>query len=188
MDFSPAAVPCREKIPTESWMGPITPETLGRTLWDTHVVHTSPGRVRLRIPVLRRFSHLTGSLEALLRAQPGITDVSVNGWCQSVTLNYDPSYWTSDTITAFSRKLELRQIEEYEFLRAPEDQTVQSWTPFGIQPVTWWKVAAYFTLIVGIILFALPMIPGGTPLLILSSMFFSKASAFSLEEVAVSIV
>jgi len=178
MDSSHAAIPCRE-----------TPGPLGRTLSDTHIVHTIPGRARLRVPVLRYVPHLNEALEELLRAQHGITDVRVNSWCHSVTLNYDSIYWTSDTISAFLQKLELRQIEQYESLRPPRDQVVRRpWAALCPQPSTCWSVAAYFTLVVGIILFVLPMVPGGTPLLLLSTLCFSKAAAFKLEQGVVDIV
>jgi Cu2+-exporting ATPase len=176
MDFSIAAIPCREEIFSPPFIDVIPPETLDRTLRETHIVHTIPGRVRLRIPALRWAHELTGSLEALLGAQPGITGVRVNRWCHSVTVNYDSLQWTSDTVSAFLQQLPRQQIKQYELLR-PQDEAVRaSW----IQPSTCWRVAGYLTLIFGIILFLLPMVPGGTPLLFLSTVCFSMTSSHAV--------
>jgi membrane protein DedA with SNARE-associated domain len=97
-----------------------------------------------------------------------------------VTLNYDSLYWTTDTLSAFVQQLRRSQIEEYEPLRLQDVATSR------IQPSTYWRVAGYFALVFGIILFALPMIPGGTPLLFLSTVCFSKA--LSLEQAAAALI
>ena len=178
MNLSNAAICRREEVLTLVCADSIAPETLDRVLRGTRIVHTIPGRVRLRIPILRLAPELAGSLEALLKAQPGFTGVSVNRWCQSVTLNYDSLYWTSDTINAFLQQLRRSQIEEYKPVVAES----------RIQASTYWRVAGYIALVVGIILFALPMVPGGTPLLFLSTLCFSKADAFKLEQVVAAIV
>src|SRR5262245_60358668 len=62
------------------------------------VVHAIPGRVRLRAPVLKGASALAESLEAMLKAQAGVTGVNVSRRCQSVTITFDPLCWTPDAL------------------------------------------------------------------------------------------
>jgi len=68
---------------------------------DASVVHAVPGRMRLRVRVLRWEPDLAGSLKAFLQAQPGIIDADVNVWAYSVTVNCDPSCWPADVLCAF---------------------------------------------------------------------------------------
>ncbi|HEX4968766.1 MAG TPA: hypothetical protein VFV44_09605, partial [Nitrospiraceae bacterium] len=71
------------------------PAKLTNTLADTSVVHAIPGRIRLRVPALKTSPGLAEPLQRLLRDQPGITEVTVNDWCFSVTVVCDPSKWTA---------------------------------------------------------------------------------------------
>jgi len=48
-----------------------------KSLSDASVVHAVPGRIRLRVPVLRWEPDLAGSLKAFLDAQSGIVDADV---------------------------------------------------------------------------------------------------------------
>ena len=48
------------------------------------------GRVRLRVPALKTSPGLAEPLQRLLRDQPGVTEVTVNDWCFSVTVTCDP--------------------------------------------------------------------------------------------------
>ena len=80
--------------PATSWAAAETrtsPTTLTNTLADTSVVHAIRGRIRLRVPALKTSPGLAEPLQRLLRDQPGITEVTVNDWCFSVTVICDPS-------------------------------------------------------------------------------------------------
>ena len=150
-------------------------QTSEQTLWDTDIIHTIPGRIRLRVPVLKGTPGLAGSLEALLAAQPGIARASVNSRCQSLTVIYDSFYWSSDSLCAFLRQLRCEEIALYELLQSPENEA-PSWIASWIRPAICWKALGYFTLVIGIILAALPMIPGGIPFLFLSTVCFARAA------------
>ena len=67
------------------------PARVTGTLAETSVVHAIRGRVRLRVPALKTSPTWPSRWSELLRDQPGVTDVSVNDWCYSVTVTYDPS-------------------------------------------------------------------------------------------------
>src|SRR5262245_60871009 len=114
-------------------------------LWGACTVHSIPGRVRLRIPALRIEPDLAGSLEALLQALPGITSATVNRWCQSVTVAYDPSVWTPDAINAFVEQLQRHEIEQYEAVRPQQNE--RTWLSNWIEPSTCWRAAGLITLI-----------------------------------------
>lgn len=154
-------------------------KTLGKTFADTSVVHAIPGRIRLRVPTLKSAPRLAALLEVLLKGQPGMTNASVNSWCYSVTVTCDPWRWTPDALCAFLQPLRHEDIEPYELLRVSPDGTTDPLTGRWIQPSTYWKVVAYVALVMGIVLFALPMVPGGVPFLALSSFCFFKAKTLT---------
>jgi len=142
---------------------------------DASVVHAVPGRMRLRVRVLRWEPDLAGSLKAFLQAQPGIIDADVNVWAYSVTVNCDPSCWPADVLCAFLQQVPLEEIEQYKFLPS-SNETANSFLWSRISPSTCWKVLGYVTLVAGIILFVLPMVPGGLPFLVFSTLCFSRAA------------
>jgi heavy metal translocating P-type ATPase len=53
------------------------------------VVHALPGRVRLRLEVLKHRSQLAPQLASVLLEQPGIVSVRSNTWCASMVIVYD---------------------------------------------------------------------------------------------------
>ena len=86
------------------------PAKVTGTLADTSVVHAIRGRVRLRVPALKTSPDLAEPLQRLLRDQPGVTDVSVNDWCYSVTVTCDPSAWTSDRLCEWLQLLTATEV------------------------------------------------------------------------------
>ena len=163
----------------------------------THIIHSIPGRVRLRVPMLKAGSHLSPGLEALLLAQIGIRQVTVNTGCHSVTIVYDPAEWSPESLRKFVQSRGREELEQYASVALEDDVTNQS-------PVNWlqpwrflnttagssgsegavqtgdsvksgyWK-AGYVCMVVGAVLVPVPLVPG-IPLLILSSYFFAKAT------------
>ncbi len=57
---------------------------------DVKVVHFIPGRVRLKVPQLKRSPELKESMEAAFAAIPGVAGIEVNALTGSVLLSYDP--------------------------------------------------------------------------------------------------
>jgi len=96
-------------------------EGLG-TLAATSVAHTLRGRVRLRVPALKTSTDLARRLERLLRDQPGVFEITVNNWCASLTVIYDPSVWTSDRFCAWLQHLSAEEVAAYKPLNEPVDQ------------------------------------------------------------------
>jgi hypothetical protein len=54
-----------------------------------YYVHQVPGRLRIKIPVMKRNPYRAKELQDLLRCVTGITSTSVNTVTGSVTINYD---------------------------------------------------------------------------------------------------
>ena len=170
--------------------GPAGPD---RILFASTVVHAIPGRIRLRVPPLKSDPSLAGSLATLLKAHPTVTDVTVNRACASLTVNYDPTAWTSESLCRFLQELTREEIQAYPSAIAPPE-TQASWTkpwlllpgiggelsakgdsPAGapIKPSFW--MGGYVSLVVGMALLAVPMVPG-IPFLLLSSYYLAKAT------------
>jgi hypothetical protein len=173
------------------------PGKLDGPLAATHVIHSMPGRVRLRVPMPKSGSHLARGLEALLLAQTGVIEATSNIGCHSVTVRYDPAEWTSESLCMF---LQSRSREEFELgasVPLAGDATnpssmiwLQPWRFLNTsgsnpdskgelqtgEPVKsgYWRLG-YASLVVGAVLLPIPLLPG-IPFLLLSSYFFAKAT------------
>jgi hypothetical protein len=163
----------------------------------THIIHSIPGRVRLRVPMLTAGSHLPPGLETLLLAQIGIREATVNTGCHSVTIVYDPAEWSPESLRKFVQSRNREELEQNGSVALEDDVTNQSpvnwlqpWrflnttagssgsegavrTGESVKP-GYWK-AGYVCLVVGAVLVPVPLVPG-IPFLILSSYFFAKAT------------
>jgi hypothetical protein len=64
----------------------------------SYYVHEVPGRLRIKMPALRRNPKLGREIETLLRNFSGITYSSVNSVTGSVLVNYDTDFVTSGAI------------------------------------------------------------------------------------------
>jgi hypothetical protein len=171
----------------------------------THVIHSIPGRVRLRVPTLRTGSNLVRGLEALLSAQPGVTEAIVNAGCHSVTLVHDPAVWTPESLCLFVQSCSRDVLDQHASTALPENPTssfaktwLQPWRFLNMEkrspdgegspqidgPVTrgFWTVG-YASMVVGVVLFAVPGVPG-VPFLILSTYCFSKATIWKTGDVS----
>jgi hypothetical protein len=166
-------------------------------LTATCVIHSIPGRVRLRVPVLKADSSLALGLQGLLSAQAGVTEVTVAPACQSVTVVHDPAGWTPESLCIFLQSRNREEIDQYASAALPDDATssfamtwLQPWRYLNTAenspdssgvPQTagpgnsgYWKVG-YASMVVGVALFAVPGVPG-VPFLMLSTYCFSKVS------------
>jgi Heavy metal associated domain 2 len=173
------------------------PVILDGPLAGTHVIHSIPGRVRLRVPALKANSNLVRGLQGLLSAQAGVTEVTVASVCQSVTVVYDPARWTPESLCIFLQSRDCEEFDQYASAALPDDTTssfavtwLQPWrylntaenspdsrgVPQTAGPVKsgYWKVG-YASMVVGVAMFAVPGIPG-VPFLMLSTYCFSKAT------------
>ena len=176
---------------------------LDRPFAATQVVHSIPGRVRLRVPILKTARHVARGLEALLSTQPGVIEATANTGCHSVTVVYDPSVWASESLCQFLQDRSLEELEEYanaalaiEAASSSSMNWLQPWrflnTTDGSdgskgslqtgQPVKsgYWTLG-YYSMIVGAVLVPVPLVPG-IPFLILSSYCFAKATIWREEE------
>ena len=153
-----------------------TAPTRTDTLDDTTVVHTIPGRVRLRVPALKTLPDLAEPLEKLLRDQPGVTDVSVNDWCYSVTVTCDPSVWTTDRLCTWVRLQSASEVATYNSVK---EQTDQSQAPSEEAGNELWYSSAGFGVALLVEPLAAPLVP---VLLLLSALPMLKRAHRSLSE------
>jgi hypothetical protein len=179
------------------------PVKLDAPFATTHLIHSIPGRVRLRVPGLKANSQLARGLQAVLSTQVGITEATVNTGCQSVTLLYDPALWTSESLSMFLQRLSREQLQEYASVALVNDAAspasmnwLQPWrylTATGSSPDAkdsshteasvksgYWNVG-YASMVVGAVLVPVPLVPG-IPFLILSSYCFAKATVLKEAE------
>jgi Cu2+-exporting ATPase len=126
------------------------------TLADTSVVHAISGRVRLRVPALKTSPGLAEPLQRLLRDQPGVADVSVNGWCSSVTVTCDPSVWTADRLCLW---LQLQKTAEIASYKSANDTTDQPQAVSDEAGDELWYSSAGIGLVLLVEPFAVPLVP-----------------------------
>jgi Cu2+-exporting ATPase len=126
------------------------------TLADTSVVHAISGRVRLRVPALKTSPGLAEPLQRLLRDQPGVADVSVNGWCSSVTVTCDPSVWTADRLCLW---LQLQKAAEIASYKSANDTTDQPQAVSDEAGDELWYSSAGIGLVLLVEPFAVPLVP-----------------------------
>ncbi len=171
--------------------------TLAGPLTATYIIHSIPGRVRLRVPALKTDSNLVRGLQGLLSAQGGVTEVTVAPVCQSVTVVHDPARWTPESLCIFLQNRNREELEQWASAALPDAATssfamtwLQPWrylntaensVDSGGRPQTagpvksgYWKVG-YASMVVGVAMFAVPGVPG-VPFLMLSTYCFSKAT------------
>ncbi len=67
-------------------------------------LHEVPGRLRIRIPALRRNTQPAREIEAGLWNFSGIESISTNSLTGSITVHYDPALLHPDAILTFLRR------------------------------------------------------------------------------------
>jgi Heavy metal associated domain 2 len=65
-----------------------------------YYLHEVPGRVRIKVPALKRNPHAAHTLQGLLKRASGVESVAVNTVTGSVLVQFDPMVITSRTIVA----------------------------------------------------------------------------------------
>ena len=152
------------------------PANLTGTMADTSVVHAISGRVRLRVPALKTSPGLVEPLQRLLRDQPGITEVTVNDWCFSVTVTCDPSKWTSDRLCLWLQLLNAAEVTSY---KSAKDVVEQAQAPTDEAGDELWYSSAGICLVLLIEPLAAPFVP---LLLLASALPMLKRAHRSLSE------
>ncbi len=64
-------------------------------------VHETPGRLRLKIPGLKRNSLITADMQRLFKFLPGIKSTSINTVTGSIIAHYDPELIQPEAIINF---------------------------------------------------------------------------------------
>ncbi len=125
----------------------VAPPAPVTTLARTEIVHHIPGRVRLRVPALTARPRLAEPLAQYLGDQPGVTGVGVNTWCDSVTVTFDPTRWTAESLCRFVRALRHEDVEASR-RKNPSNGQAQPVTESGAGPELWYSstaIALWFT-------------------------------------------
>lgn len=63
-----------------------------------YYIHELPGRLRIKIPTLRKNQRLAMEIDHLLFDLIGVNDINVNTITGSVVINFDPKTITTDAI------------------------------------------------------------------------------------------
>jgi heavy metal translocating P-type ATPase len=101
---------------------PTLPATVPNIMDSIQVVHSLPGRVRLRVPALRLRAQLVEALPIFLQDQEGIQEVSVNSSCNSVTVTFDSTVWNGEKLCRFLQGLRHEDLEAYQPKQVAQEQ------------------------------------------------------------------
>ena len=82
---------------------------------DCTLIHATPGRVRLRVPVLRNTDDLGGVLSRYLAQQPGVSHVRLSPFSQSAIIHHDPTLADAQSL--------VRLAANYQ----PDPQEIEQW-------------------------------------------------------------
>jgi hypothetical protein len=108
------------------------PVKLDAPLVATHVIHSIPGRVRLRVPALKTNSDLARRLQRL-SAQAGITEVTVAPVCHSVTVMHDPGAVDPESLCMFLQSRNCEELDQHASAALP-DAATSSFAMTWLQP------------------------------------------------------
>lgn len=80
---------------------PTEPVNLKRRQHMAYYLHDVPGRLRIKIPELRRNLHLAQELHRLLNSVSGVESTTANAVTGSIIVHYDPEITSSSSILTF---------------------------------------------------------------------------------------
>ena len=139
------------------------PATVPNIMASSKVVHSLPGRVRLRVPALQIRPRLAEALPIFLQDQDGIQEVSVNSSCSSVTVIVDSTLWDGERLCQFLRDLRHEDIEAYQPKQAIQEQT-ENTVDEESGPELWYSSTG-----IAIALFIEPLAPIAVPAFLLAA-------------------
>ncbi|MDF0673591.1 MAG: hypothetical protein P0120_04515 [Nitrospira sp.] len=174
-------------------------EGLQEPFGNIHIVHSIPGRVRFRVPLLKTSPNMARGLEAVLSARPGIIKTSVTERCQSLTVAFEPETWTAELLRHVLNDETSKEMAVWAASAPAIDSSdsssttwLQPWrflqsiegTDQAREPVksVYWTLG-YYSMIIGAILVPVPLLPG-IPFLIFSSYCFGKATIWKEKQEA----
>ena len=152
------------------------PATINSHLAATTIIHAIPGRVRLRVPALTIRPRLARPLEVFLADQPGVTGVSVNQACCSVTVTYEACAWSAEKLCDLVTSLRHEEVEA-EALRCASARLAHALEEVS-GPELWYSSAG-LALFLTVEAVAAPLLP---VLLLLSALPMLKRASKSLTE------
>ncbi len=126
-----------------------------------HILHTTPGRVRLRVPWIKGQPSLAQRLASFLSVCPGIIGCQANSDCASVTIRYEPRVWTAEALCRNVNELSRRDVER---LPAPRGQNAAE----AAQDGSWFELSLS-SIGVALGLLCEPLAPVLLPLLLAGS-------------------
>lgn len=85
----------------------------------TEIIHSIKGRVRLKVPALKRYPALIPPLESVFRGWPGIREAWANQGCATLTIRFDPSIWSTAKLCSELRHISCDHLRGVQTCVAP---------------------------------------------------------------------
>ncbi len=154
-------------------------------LTDCKIVHAIPGRLRISLPQLVDSQLLAEQLEEKLQSLSFVTDVKINSIARSIVIYYTKNFYQDKAVQQFIletiqgkdplviARIALEELEQevvnFDAWSVNEIKTLLNGTFKDYLPTI-----GRMSLILGIVGFILPLVPG-TPFLLFSSFCFSMS-------------
>ncbi len=147
---------------------------------DFSVKHFTPGRLRVAFPTLVSNKELTRCMKLHLSKGRGVTRVTTNHYCGSITIYYDPKIAQEESFFDMLKNVTWEnlarlddQVSKEKEGKAAESQSLKSRRKKGF--LNLWNLAGTFFVGAGILGVFLPLLPS-VPLLLLAAFCYWKGS------------
>ena len=78
---------------------------------SVEILHSLPGRIRLRLHDPALVNGVAGNLQLYLTNQRGIKEVRWNSVCASLLLHYDPAVWTAQALAGMVGSIDKAELQ-----------------------------------------------------------------------------
>ena len=147
---------------------------------DFSIKNSTPGRLRVVFPTLVSNNELTRGMKGYLTNGRGVTRVTANHYCGSITIYYDPEIAGKESFIDMLNNVtwdKLDQLDDQPLNRKevtdPNNQPSKGKKMKGLWNI--WNLAGSFFVGIGIVGIFLPLLPT-VPLLILASFCYWRGS------------
>jgi len=147
---------------------------------DFSVKNFTPGRLRVAFPPLVSHKELTRSMKGYLTNGRGVTRVTANHYCGSITIYYNPEIAEKNSFIDMLNNVtwdKLAQLNDQSLINREEDDHKNQPSKGKRKKGLWnfWNLAGSFFVGVGIVGIFLPLLPT-VPLLIIAAFCYWRGS------------
>ncbi len=101
-----------------------------------HLVHTVPGRTRIRVDAPDQLDDLVRAIEEFFHDHPGLREIRANRDCQSVVVTYDPEVFDARHLPVATEREDTSWTGWFGALRTTVTRVVEDTTTRAVRTLT----------------------------------------------------